>query len=189
MINERPRFPDGGGKWAAPSQATPPRLDEYMFHVYQSMMCAQHNATSKENLLQCLVIMARLHLVTFRKKFLDAGRKYRSRRIFLDEDKVENYEDWGSLRRELAFFQDSVQAFSRFTARHFGDKDSKSILEIKSGQEDALTEARTLESEVRDTLQMSTSRLSLKESRKSIEEGKRVKLSRFHGLIISSVLV
>lgn len=195
MINERPSFPDGGTQWAAPPRNNLPQPylwpddcmpDEYMIRVYQSMMCAQRNATSEEDLLQCLVIMARLHLVSFRKKFLDADRKYRgNRKVFFNEDRMEYYEDWGRLRRELELFQDSVHAFSRFITRHLGElKDSESMLDIKSGEEDALTEARALESEFRDTLQMNTSRLVLIESRNSIEEGKRVKLSRCHGLIL-----
>lgn len=187
MINERPSFPDGGTQWSAPPQ-TPLKFkpNRYTFDIYQSMICAQHNPTSEEDLLQCLVIMARLHLVMFRKKILDANHKYRNNRsMFFNEDRVQYYENWGLWRRELEFFQDSAQAFSRFTARHLGElKDSKSIQDIKSGEEDALTEARALESEMRDTLQMNTSRLALIESRISIEEGKRLKLSRCHGLIL-----
>lgn len=180
MINERPSLLDQDTQWTAlPNRP----LDE--FSIFQSMMRAQKNGSSEEDLLQCLVIMARLHLVRFRKNILDAAQINRqSKNAFFNTDEGHYYEDWRRFRRRLESFQTSVRAFSRFTARHFREpKSFKSLREIRSDEEDAIMEARALECEIRDILQINTSRLALIESRNTIEEGKRVKLSRSPHLI------
>lgn len=173
MINEQPSLLDQDTQWTAPSHLS-------SFRIYQSMMRAQKNASSEEDMLQCLVIMARLHLVLFRTETSNTARKYReSQTVSFDEDEALYY-DWGYFRQQLEIFQNSVRTFSQFTARHFSQLEfSKPLQDVRSDEEDAITEARALEAEIRDILQILSSRLAIKESRKSIEEGKRLKLRTF----------
>ncbi|MCJ1464550.1 hypothetical protein MMC07_003163 [Pseudocyphellaria aurata] len=177
MINERPSLLNKDAKWTAPRKLRPCK-------IYQSMMRVQKSSSSKEDLLQCLATMARLHLVMFRQRISDAADTHqKSRGVGVGEDTEYNYEGWEDFREELAFFQDSVRRFSRFIAQGFSELEPfESLSKIRSDQDEAIAEAQLLESKIRDILQMNTSRLALVESRNTIAEGKRVRLRRSHGL-------
>ncbi|MCJ1468603.1 hypothetical protein MMC07_007232, partial [Pseudocyphellaria aurata] len=173
MIKERPSLLDQD------TQSTAPRkrfLSEY--DIYQSMMRAQKNSSSKEDQLQCLAIMARLHLVLFRQRISVAANGHRqSRGVGVGKDKELVYEIWEEFREQLAFFQDSVRSFSRFTAQAFSELElNKSLSEIRNDQDNTIAEAQSLEARMRDILQINTSRLALVESRNTIAEGKGSKL-------------
>ncbi|MCJ1464551.1 hypothetical protein MMC07_003164 [Pseudocyphellaria aurata] len=209
MFNERPSLlVDQITKWTAPRKNDRPLS---LFDIYRDTMRVQKNSSSKEDLLQCLIIMARLHLVLFRQRIADAAETHRqSRGVDVGKDV---YKRWEDLREELALFQDSVRSSSRFIiAQHFfselepnsrsdlrndqGDaiaeaqspealssESKRRLSEIQEDQKDAIAEAQCLESKIRDILQMNTSRLALVESRITIAEGKRVRLRRSHGLL------
>lgn len=172
MINERPSLQDQDAKWTVPRDLHPR-------NVYESMMRVQKSSSAKEDLLQCFAIVARMHLVTFRQKIAEEidnhrpvrQRDRRSGRVIVGKGEEYNHEYWEGVRRELASFQNSVRAFSRFTAQGFSELEPiQSLSKIRKNQEDAMAEAESLESEIRYILQMNTSRLALVESRDTIAE-------------------
>ena len=124
-------------------------------------------------MFQCLLLMARIHLATFCQmvhecKDYDAG-----------EVKWTDWGKWHSFRHHLDCLRDDLRAFSRYAKREFGKSTFRDRLEkTRESQEDLCAEAQALESLLRDQLQASVGLVSLEESRKSIEEGRSVKLSK-----------
>ena len=89
--------------------------------------------------------------------------------------------EWNRLRSALEEFRSSARALKRFVSRNFNKSQTLDVLvEVLADQEDTQADAEALEQELRDSLQMDVGRLSLEESRRSIEESKRVKLRKFH---------
>jgi hypothetical protein len=83
-----------------------------------------------------------------------------------------------------------IQTFKRYILRNFGVKEAEGFFDdLYTEQEDVTTDLLVVESEFKDILQMQVGSLSLAESRKSIEmskksieEGKRIKLRELSAL-------
>ena len=87
--------------------------------------------------------------------------------------------NWSELRRELEQLTSSMRATSRFALNHFGEetlKGSKRFQQLHLDQEEARIDGLALEVEIRERLLLQVGRLSLEESRRSIDESKRVKI-------------
>lgn len=92
---------------------------------------------------------------------------------------MSDLKEWDKFRYELDHYQDDLKAFSRFVKREFADITCQEQLEsTRDLQADLLAEAQNLEARFRDRFQASVGLKSLEESRKSIEEGKSVKMSK-----------
>lgn len=129
-------------------------------------------ASVEEDLFQYLSLMARVHLATF-CQFVDGIKA--SNRI---HDKPD-WKLWYRLRVKLDIFQDDIRAFSRYIRRESDNSVLQEQLEgLREDQEDLCAKAQSLETFLRDRLQAVVGIKSLEESRTSIEEGKRVKLSK-----------
>ena len=88
--------------------------------------------------------------------------------------------EWIRLRSALERFRSSQCASKRFLSRNFEEAQILDVFkEVRADQEDAQADAEALEQELRDSLPIDVSRLSLEESRRSIKESKRVKLCKF----------
>ncbi len=147
-----------------------PYKDFDLFQTFGSLLGTQQTLSSEEDLLQCLLLVARIHLATF--------RQVTAKSTIHEADKVDQ-ERWYDFREELVHFQDDLRAFSRYAKREF----DMSVLpeplqEILEDQEDLLAEAQALETLLRDLMQANVGVQSLKESRMSMEEGKRNKLRK-----------
>ena len=119
--------------------------------------------------------MAKIHLAIFHQILT----RYRES---LDVD----WQVWQDFREEFDRFQGDVRAFSRYVKREFNEpKFQGNLKETQEDQKDLCAEAQALESLLRDRLQVSASFASLKESRLSIEEGQRVKLSKDIGCCLT----
>ena len=141
-----------------------------LFQTFGSLLGTQQNVSSEEDLLQCLLLVARTHLATFRQATAESA---------IDEaDKVDR-ERWYHFRETLVHFQDDLRAFSRYVKREFHmsvlPEPLQKTLEV---QEDLLAEAQALETLLRDLMQANVGVQSLKESRMSMEQGKRNKLRK-----------
>ncbi|KIW14502.1 hypothetical protein PV08_07286 [Exophiala spinifera] len=96
---------------------------------------------------------------------------------------------WTELRDAIEQFELAIENCARFL-KHYGRFEEEVFAGLRSNQDLALTRARRLEQQIRDYAQLEVGRLSLEESRKSIEasntqieEGKRVKLVTVLGFI------
>lgn len=95
--------------------------------------------------------------------------------------------NWSELRKELEQLTTSMRATSRFALNHFGEqtlKESKRFQQLQLDQEEARTDGLALEVEIRERLLLQVGRLSLEESRRSIDESKRVKICMYVRLIL-----
>jgi len=146
------------------------RKDFDLFQTFSSLLGIQQTVSSEEDLLQCLLLVARIHLATFRQVTAEKAN--------YEADRVER-ERWYDFREELVHFQDDLRAFSRYVKREFDMSVLPEPLQkTLEDQEDLLAEAQALETLLRDLMQANVGVQSLKESRMSMEEGKRNKLRK-----------
>ncbi|MCJ1475709.1 hypothetical protein MMC13_004372 [Lambiella insularis] len=143
------------------------------------VMCGQNDDSSESDLLRTLCIIANMHMVEFKTNVNSRPR------VLEDPHNKTISMEWTWLRSALEDFRLSVRALRRFMSRNFEESRMPDALrdvlgDVRADQEDARADAEALEQELRDSLQMHVGRLSLEESRRSIEEGKRVKLRKFH---------
>ncbi|KAL8664693.1 MAG: hypothetical protein Q9202_002828 [Teloschistes flavicans] len=90
-----------------------------------------------------------------------------------------DWEEWHSLRTKLDYFQIGLRAFTRYVKEESMQTEFQERLKtIREDERSLRTEAQALESTIRDTLQVKSGIKSLKESRVSIEEEKRIKLRK-----------
>ena len=150
-------------------------------------MQARISSSSANDLHDCLILMTRLyhaHFMQYIHEVVDLYRRWK-RDQSLGIQSGENYDVerlyqlWCAFREELEDFKASTRASSRFIDRSCSSsKDPRALQQLQSQQDEAWHAADTLEIEIRERLQIKVSRSSLEESRKSIEEGKIVKLCR-----------
>ncbi len=146
------------------------REDFDLFQTFGSLLGTQQTVSSEEDLLQCLLLVARIHLAIF--------RQVTAKSVVYEADRVER-ERWYYFREELVRFQDDLRAFPRYAKREFDMSVLPEPLQnTLEGQEDLLAEAQALETLLRDLMQANVGVQSLKESRMSIEEGNRNKLGK-----------
>lgn len=139
-------------------------------HTFGSFLYTLQTSSSEEDLLRCLLLMARFCLVTFTKLVADSNDY---------SEYTVKWEDWLNLRTELDRFYDDYRTFSRYLKREFNEvthRDQRARLQ--EDLEDLLAEARALESLLRDVVQVNVGSQSLQASRASIEDGKRNKLRK-----------
>ena len=157
-----------------------------MFTAYAMMLAAQNESSSSSegDLVRGLLLILTLYTNWVEQDF-DQKRVFfrlwnteeRGELHYAKNGDEELYENWKSLREYVDAFDTFVRASSRYMTRQFGqDGNIEELKELKNWQREILIQAQALETKMRDTLQVQVGRLSLEESRKSIEEGKRVKL-------------
>jgi len=146
------------------------REDFDLFQTFSSLLGIQQTVSSEEDLLQCLLLVARIHLATFCQVTAEKAN--------YEADRVDR-KRWYDFREELVHFQDDLRAFSRYVKREFDMSVLPEPLQkTLEDQEDLLAEAQGLETLLRDLMQANVGVQSLKESRMSMEEGKRNKLRK-----------
>lgn len=144
------------------------RID--LFQTFSSLLSPHQTTSSEDDLFQCLLLMARVHLAALSQIIVDYS--------CIDPNKLAMWQ-WYMCRDAVKSSEDDLRAFSRFVRREFDNSIfGEQLKTIREDQEDLLTQAKTLESLLRDALQVSVGFKSLEESRRSIEEGKRTKLSK-----------
>ena len=122
----------------------------------------------EDHLFHLLMTLATIHLAIFRQIWSNH---------WIYETGEADPEDWLAFRTELDAYQDDIRAFSQYAARYAKvSAFQERYDEIREDQENLLLEGRALETYLRDTFNASVGTTSLQESRRSIEEGKRVKL-------------
>lgn len=144
------------------------RID--LLQTFSSLLSPHQTTSSEDDLFQCLLLMARIHLAVLSQIIVDHN--------YVEPNELDLWQ-WYRCRDAVESFEDDLRAFSRFVRREF-DKSvfQEQLEEIREDQEDFLAQAKTLETFLRDALQVSVGFKSLEESRRSIEEGKRTKLSK-----------
>ena len=149
---------------------------ENLIQISHSPLSARDTTSSKDDLLQYLLTMGKLHLAAF---WQFVGNASNLSNVQLDSLSISDLKEWDRLRYELDHYQDDLKEFSRFVKREFADITRQEQLErTQELQADLLAEAQALEARFRDRFQASVGLKSLEESRRSIEEGKSVKLSK-----------
>jgi hypothetical protein len=144
-------------------------------------------------LLHCLQLLGRLQISRNQSYTLSVTKDLRNWKSEYDD--FENHKDplvevWREIRVSLETHKYFVQAFKRYILRNFGVKEAEGFFDdLYTEQEDVTTDLLVVESEFKDILQMQVGSLSLAESRKSIEmskksieEGKRIKLRELSAL-------
>ncbi|KAL8827156.1 MAG: hypothetical protein Q9191_003357 [Dirinaria sp. TL-2023a] len=141
--------------------------------ILERLFLAQQTTSSEEDMFQCLHTMAKFHTATTWQSVNQHSC------LILDEVDEMDVEAWLHLRRTLDCFRDDSKAFLRYARRGFEKPIFQERLDqIQEMQEDFHAEAQALEARTRDHLQVNASIKSLEESRRSIEEGRSVKLSK-----------
>lgn len=144
-----------------------------LFKTFGNLLDEVQTASVEEDLFQCLLLVARIHLATFCQLVDDIRCQ-----AFNSNTDEPHWEAWYDLRVKLDLLQDDIRAYSRYVRREFDNSVSQEQLErLREDQEDLCAKAQSLETFLRDSLQAIVGIKSLEESRLSIEEGKRVKLS------------
>lgn len=144
-------------------------------------------SSSNIPLLHCLQLLGRLQISRNQSYTLTVTRDLRNWKS--EHDELEDHEDplvevWREIRVNLETHKSFVRAFRCYTSRNFDPKEAEGFFEdLHTEQDDVTADLLVVESEFKDILQMQVGSLSLAESRKSIEmskksieEGKRIKL-------------
>ena len=141
-----------------------------LFQVFAKLLQAQQTTSSEQDKFDYLVSIAKLHSAVCHQNISNFTRRQG------DES------DWNNLAifsRNVCQFRRDIRTFAFYAKQKFGGAAYQTQLEyIRSHQEDLLAEVQELESCLRNELQFNVSLSSLKESRLSIEEGKRIRLSK-----------
>jgi len=161
-LHEQPSLTDRGS----------PRFDPAdLIQTFCSLLFTQQTTSSEEDLFQCLLLVAKVHLAGFHQ----FTAPYRANNSY--EGSAKDAQLWYNFRKKLNHLKVDLRACARYAKREFSisvfQEQLKKTLE---DQEELLAEGQALESLLRDSLQTSVGVQSLKESRMSIEEGKRNKL-------------
>lgn len=182
MSSQRPSLYDQSSQWTVTD------LESHnVLLVYERMLCRHRIVDPGADMVYGLNIMASIHLILFQSKLTKVSKAYQSWQSTewensgwsAQETDDRFYAEWRVFHTELEDFRSSLRAMPRFINSHFShSKDSSMLKQLVGEQIHILTEAKTLETDIRKTLQINAGRLSLEESRRSIEEGKRVKLCR-----------
>lgn len=139
-----------------------------MLEACEIRICAYRNESSKEDLLRCLTVIARMHLALFQSRVdsihVDFERWKRKEvpmgfSSAVDREKPYDdtlvYHDWCTFREYLEKFKASIRAWSRFVASYCGPSINSDILqELQVDQDETIIEAQALEKEMRDRLQV-----------------------------------
>ena len=150
-------------------------------------------SSSSIPLLHCLQLLGRLQISRNQSYTLIVTRDLRNWKS--EHDELEDHEDppvevWREIRVNLEIHKSFVRAFKRYVSRNFDPKEDEGFFEdLYTEQGDIMRDLLVVESEFKDILQMQVGSLSLAESRKSIEmsrksieEGKRIKLRELSAL-------
>lgn len=123
------------------------RKDSALFPTFRSLLGTQRTVSSEEDLLQCLLLVARIHLAIFRHATTESA--------IYDGNTVDRIR-WYHFRAELVRFESDLRAFSRYAKWEFDTSVLREPLQkILEDQEDMLAEAQALETLFRDFLQIS----------------------------------
>lgn len=168
-LHEQPGLSDCG--FPATNLDSSGKID--LFKTFGSLLCRQQTNSSEEDLLQCVLLMAKFHLATFNQIIAETET------TFYEEADLVDWEKWYVFRDALNCFQGDLRAFSRYVKRELGTIVMPELLQkTLEDQEDLLAEAQASETLLRDLLQANVGEQSLKESRMSIEEVKRNKMGK-----------
>ena len=150
-------------------------------------------SSSNIPLLHCLQLLGKLQISRNQSYTLTVTRDLRNWKS--EHDELEDHEDplvevWREIRENLETHKSFVRAFRHYILRNFDPKDAEGFFEdLHTEQDDVTTDLLVVESEFKDILQMQVGSLCLAESRrsiemskKSIEEGKRIKLCELSAL-------
>ncbi len=126
-------------------------------------------------MLQCLLIMAKIHLATFRQIVHDRQDYY------INGGNVDwkARARWQRFQAYLDYFRNDLGAFSRYAKREFSNPIFQEQLDMtRELKESLLAEAQAVGSLIRDQLQVGVGMASLEESQRSLKEGNSVELSK-----------
>jgi hypothetical protein len=172
-LNEQRSASESESSWAIPKIEVDPSRRIDLLRIFVNLFCAQQANSSEEDILQCLLIMAKIHLATFRQIVHDRQ----------DYDIIGCNVDWKARARwqrfqaYLDYFRNDLGAFSRYAKREFSNPIFQEQLDMtRELKESLLAEAQAVGSLIRDQLQVGVGMASLEESQRSIKEGKLVKL-------------
>ena len=143
------------------------RIDQ----VFASLLQAQHTTSSEEDIFICLVLMARLHLAIGWQYLVGNGKRI--------SNEQHDRKDLIWFRTSIGIIRSDFRQFALYMKKWAKNSAYQAQLEdIRDDQEHLLAEAQELEAALRDIMQLTVSLDSLEESRVSIEEGKRIRLSK-----------
>ena len=159
-----------------------PRLPHSRFlDMYDSILSQYHRPSPGGDFLHGLHTMATLQLLHFRQKI---SKVYRDQRAGFEAwtdgaDDDHPFHFWRFLGNEIDRHRNFSRKLTQMFEKYSETPESLDILRrIRKDQDEALADAQALETRLRDRLQMKVGRWSLEESRRSIDEGKRVKLRK-----------
>ncbi|MCJ1388427.1 hypothetical protein MMC18_001274 [Xylographa bjoerkii] len=184
LANQAPSLYSKEVQWVLPQQAItgPERHDTRLLEIYDQMLCKHRSISSDEDLFRAFVTMARMQMIHFQAKTTTVLQRLSGFQLEalmgLNKNRMPSG-IWSNFRNELEDFRSSCRALDRYIKRHSGAQSSnvlQELQELRDDQEEALIAAQALKTHVRDRLQIDVGKWSLEESRRSIAEGKRLKL-------------
>ncbi|MCJ1435082.1 hypothetical protein MMC27_004452 [Xylographa pallens] len=158
-----------------------PRSPPILFlDIYDSILSKHNRPSPGGDFLHGLHTMATLQLIRFRQKMSEVYRDPRAGSFEAATDGADDdypFRLWSFIGNEIDAFRNSSRKLNQIIEKHLETPESSDIpRSIRNDQDEALADAQALETRIRDRLQMKVGRWSLEESRRSIDEGKRVKL-------------
>ena len=148
--------------------------------VIAKVLQAQETSSSEQDIFNCLICIAKFHSALW-DQYIHGIKNYHA-----DE---RNWQHLALFSINVHRFRSGIRAYKHYAKREFGDTAYQTQLEYtREYQEDSLAETQELETRLRNELQVNVSLSSLEESRLSIEEGKRIRLSKSaaHSVLIDA---